>query len=33
MFKSKRNIKLVPVVTYNFLEYKFYNKKGDELKP
>lgn len=32
MVKYKRKIKLVPVVTYNFLEYKFYNKAGDELK-
>ena len=33
MFKYKRKIKLVPVVTYSFLEYHFYNKAGDELKP
>ncbi len=31
--KYKRKIKLVPVVTYSFLEYHFYNKAGDELKP
>jgi ribonuclease G len=33
MFRYKRLIKIIPVITYNFLEYKFYNKKGDELKP
>ncbi len=30
--KYKRKINIVPVVTYSFLEYKFYNKNGDMLK-
>jgi len=33
ILKYKRKIKIVPVVTYNYLEYRFYNKAGDELKP
>ena len=32
MLKYKRNIKIVPVITYGFLEYHFLNKDGDELK-
>ncbi|MCF6365123.1 MAG: Rne/Rng family ribonuclease [Bacteroidales bacterium] len=33
ILKYKRKIKIVSVVTYNYLEYRFYNKEGDELKP
>ncbi len=33
LLKFKRFVKIVPVVTYNFLEYRFYNKEGNELKP
>ena len=31
--KYKKFVKIIPVVTYNFLEYRFYNKEGNELKP
>ncbi len=33
MIKYKRLIKLIPVVTFNFLEYKFLNKEREELVP
>jgi ribonuclease G len=31
--KYKKLIKIVPVITYNFLEFKFYDKDDNELKP
>lgn len=33
MIKYKRLIKLIPVMTFNFLEYKFLNKEREELVP
>jgi len=30
--KYKRKIKIVPTITYSFLEYHFYDKEGKELK-
>ncbi len=31
-FKFKKLIKIVPAITYSFLEYKFLNSDGDEIK-
>ncbi len=33
MIKYKRFIKIIPVVAFNFLEYKFLNQEGEELIP
>jgi ribonuclease G len=31
-YKYKKLVKTVPAITYSFLEYKFFNKEGEEIK-